>query len=578
MVSKIRRWTAAYYGCAFFICAHAHAGTIVSEYDKAAIERDLASQGKARVVVDLIAPPPTGRPDATVTSEVRSLIDRFLARGLIASRNVARLSLSPTFATEVTASELTALLAAPEVRSISYNGRVVPQQDQRMPSVDTNTGRSINFIGAIGALYNSGAGGQSQIVAIVDSGVASQNFSVAGRVIGGHCFSTTDADFQSLCPGGATDASGVEAAEPCAVRVDCDHGTAVASLAAGLGVTPALPGPYDAARNDRFGVAPLAFIYPIQVFSQPNTGDAPVALLFDLRRALQHIYLQRGSFSGQRFAAVNLSLNSVDNLTDQACDADPFADDVRLLRSVDIATVISAGNAGDKTKVAWPACISDAVVVASSTPADQPSTFTNFSRLVDLFAPGESVDVAMPNDQINYSQLGTSFAAPHVTGAFAVIHSASGTVSVAEVERALSATGKPIRVGNLQRRRVPLNEAASSRRAEVGYAPRRACLKSLYAVADLGRRRLACSGRAAWEVVHKPGWVDVSGFSGTTPDNEFLRITLNRAADTFANGTTDVLPIRNRTVVQPDIEIILVLAPTTSAQPSTLFRVVKINN
>lgn len=170
MVSKIRRWTAAYYGCAFFICAHAHAGTIVSEYDKAAIERDLASQGKARVVVDLIAPPPTGRPDATVTSEVRSLIDRFLARGLIASRNVARLSLSPTFATEVTASELTALLAAPEVRSISYNGRVVPQQDQRMPSVDTNTGRSINFIGAIGALYNSGAGGQSQIVAIVDFG------------------------------------------------------------------------------------------------------------------------------------------------------------------------------------------------------------------------------------------------------------------------------------------------------------------------------------------------------------------------------------------------------------------------
>jgi len=87
-----------------------------------------------------------------------------------------------------------------------------------------------------------------------------------------------------------TEASGIDSGVPCEIRPACDHGTAVASLAAGFGVTPVLPGPYDAAKTDYFGVAPLAFVYPIMVMSQPQDGDAPRAVWFDLRRALQHVY------------------------------------------------------------------------------------------------------------------------------------------------------------------------------------------------------------------------------------------------------------------------------------------------
>jgi hypothetical protein len=86
-----------------------------------------------------------------------------------------------------------------------------------------------------------------------------------------------------------------------------------------------------------------------------------------------------------KFAAVNISLSAADSLFDTPCDNDPMANDVDLLRSVDIATVISAGNGGDKTKVGWPACISNAITVASSNLNDQASSFSNFSSLVDFF-------------------------------------------------------------------------------------------------------------------------------------------------------------------------------------------------
>ena len=118
-----------------------------------------------------------------------------------------------------------------------------------------------------------------------------------------------------------------------------------------------------------------------------------------------------------------------------------------------------------------PACISSAVTVGSTTKTDSDGGFSNSSSLVELLAPGSSINSSVPGGGFGLKS-GTSMAAPHVAGAWAVLRQVAPTASVATLLGHLQSTGKPITDAdnNITKPRIRLL-SASTRIADTGMRP-----------------------------------------------------------------------------------------------------------
>ena len=126
------------------------------------------------------------------------------------------------------------------------------------------------------------------------------------------------------------------------------------------------------------------------------------------------------------------------------------------LRSVGIPTIISSGNNGYPDSLSTPACISSAISVGSTwasageswfgscldfnSQLDQISCFSNSAFFLSLLAPGSNIDSSIPGGTYElYS--GTSMAAPHVAGTWAVLKQKQSTATVSTLLNTLTQTG-----------------------------------------------------------------------------------------------------------------------------------------
>ncbi|MEE8294566.1 MAG: S8 family serine peptidase [Sphingomonadales bacterium] len=304
-----------------------------------------------------------------------------------------------------------------------------------------------------------GATGTGQAIVVLDTGVDSAHLFLGGRVVSEACYSTNSGlnGSTTVCPNGQPNQIGIGAGMNCLISIfGCNHGTHVAGIAAGSGLTFS-------------GVAPDAGIIAIQVFSRfdNQTGGpavcanfglpSPCALTYtsDQIRGLQRVIDLAGNFD---IAAVNMSLGG--GRESSACDTDPRKPLIDQLRALGIATVIASGNDGFSDSVGVPGCISSAVTVGSTTKSDIVSSFSNSANMVDLLAPGSSINSSVPGGGFDLFD-GTSMSTPHVAGAFAVLQSGAPAATVDDIENALKNTGQPITDprNNLVRPRIDLDDA-----------------------------------------------------------------------------------------------------------------------
>ena len=296
---------------------------------------------------------------------------------------------------------------------------------------------SVPLIGADQA-WALGFDGSGRTVAVIDSGVDSAHPFLVGKVVEEACYSTTQgSQSTTLCPNGADEQLGPGAGIYCSLELEgCWHGTHVAGIAAGDGR------PFDLPLS---GVGRGASIMAVQVFSRINSfldcGGAPPCLgafTSDILAALERVYELRTTHD---FASVNMSLGG--GLFSAACDDEPYKPFIDNLRATGIATVIASGNDGSTNQLSAPACVSSAVSVGATTKDDRVADYSNVAPFLSLFAPGDEIISSYPGESFAVAS-GTSMAAPHVAGAWAILKQAAPTASVDEILTALTSTGVPI--------------------------------------------------------------------------------------------------------------------------------------
>ncbi|PWR06090.1 peptidase S8 [Micromonospora acroterricola] len=268
---------------------------------------------------------------------------------------------------------------------------------------------SVPQIGAPAA-HQAGFTGQGVRVAVLDTGIDAAHPDLAGRVAEARNFTE------------ATD-----------TRDTVGHGTHVASIIAGSG----------AASGGRYrGVAPDATLLSGKVCEDAGCPESAILAGMQWAAVDQHADV------------INMSLGGPDTP-----DVDPLEAAVESLTAQTGALfVISAGNAGSDGSVGSPSTADAALSVGAVDRDDALADFSSRGPRVgdgglkpDITAPGVEIVAARgegtllgdPVGEAYVSLSGTSMAAPHVTGAVALLAQQHTGWAAAQLKATLMASAKP---------------------------------------------------------------------------------------------------------------------------------------
>lgn len=213
---------------------------------------------------------------------------------------------------------------------------------------------------------------------------------------------------------------GVDVTTPDRGRADDDcygHGTFVA------GIIGASPSP----DTGFVGVAPGVTILPIRCATTPADGSAPVLTAAEMADGVR-----AAVDAGAR--VINLSASTP--VPDQGLE-----DAVTYAANRDVVVVASAANsaqAGDP--VTFPASYPSVIAVGAVDQTGKRADFSQTGSFLSLVAPGVDVVSVGPRGPGHWQGSGTSYSAPFVAGAAALVRSYHPDLTAAQVKHRLEAT------------------------------------------------------------------------------------------------------------------------------------------
>ncbi|KAI0880195.1 oryzin precursor [Annulohypoxylon maeteangense] len=152
-----------------------------------------------------------------------------------------------------------------------------------------------------------------------------------------------------------------------------------------------------------YGVAKKAKIISVKIFAGYRSS---------VSNLLQGFEWAVGNITGE-----NRQKNSVISISAGGEAREAVNQAVNEAYNQGILTVVAAGNADQDAQHFSPASAENAITVGSVGRNDSRSIFSNWGQLVDIFAPGESIESAWIGDNQDTRNLsGTSMSTPHISG------------------------------------------------------------------------------------------------------------------------------------------------------------------
>ncbi len=171
--------------------------------------------------------------------------------------------------------------------------------------------------------------------------------------------------------------------------------------------------------SNRYGMAPGVTLHPVKVLGCDGGGTTS-AILAGLNWVARN---------APRRAIVNLSLRG--NFSPALNRA------TRQLVAGGRVVVTAAGNDGNDACRYSPASEPSVITVGATDAADREAAFSNFGSCLDLYAPGVGIRSTSATGPGGRVDSGTSMAAPHVSGAAAVLWASQPQLTGAQVRDAL---------------------------------------------------------------------------------------------------------------------------------------------
>lgn len=188
-----------------------------------------------------------------------------------------------------------------------------------------------------------------------------------------------------------------------------EHGTHVA------GIIAATSNEYDGV-----GVAPSAKILPVKILSE-NDGTVFTAIKGIEYAEMMGATIANCSWGGEHYSQF---------LYDTILNSDMFF-------------VCAAGNDGNDIEQypTYPAAydLDNIISVGATNSQGEITTFSNYGKLVDVFAPGKDIYSTLPNNAFG-SMDGTSMAAPFVSGCAALLLGKSSNLTAEEIKNRIMQT------------------------------------------------------------------------------------------------------------------------------------------
>ncbi|MCO4851135.1 serine protease Isp [Bacillus vallismortis] len=221
--------------------------------------------------------------------------------------------------------------------------------------------------------------GRDVKIAVLDTGCDTSHPDLKSQIIGGKNFTDDDGGKEDVI----SDYNG--------------HGTHVAGTIAA-----------NDSNGGISGVAPEASLLIVKVLGGANGSGQYEWIINGINYAVE-----------QKVDIISMSLGG-------PSDVPELKEAVKNAVKNGVLVVCAAGNEGDGNErteeLSYPAAYNEVIAVGSVSIARELSEFSNTNKEIDLVAPGEHILSTLPNKK--YGKLtGTSMAAPHVSGALALIKS-----------------------------------------------------------------------------------------------------------------------------------------------------------